>query len=93
MIKSGSKRFWGNQPVKGVFQNLVKVFKFHKKATCKTNMLKIGDVLNLYTKTSTTLLKIIILKSQDKQNERLLKKSFSHENNSSQLTNDMAAIF
>ena len=62
MIKCGPKRFWGNQPVKGVFQNLVKVFKFHKKATCKINMLKIGDVSNLYTKTSTTLLKIIILK-------------------------------
>ena len=74
MIKCGPKRFWGIQPVKGVFQNLAKVFKVHKKATCKTNMLKIGDVLNLHTKTSTTLLKIIILKSQDKQNERLLKK-------------------
>ena len=93
MIKCGPKRFWGNQPVKGVFQNLVKVVLFHKKVTCKSNILKIGDVLNLYTKISTTLLTIIKLKSQDKQNERLFKKLFSHENNSSQLTNDMAAIF
>ena len=76
MIKCGPKRFWGNQPVKGVFQNLVKVVLFHKKVTCKSNILKIGDVLNLYTKISTTLLTIIKLKSQDKKTKGFFKKYY-----------------
>ena len=66
MIKCGPKRFWGNQPVKGVFLNLVKVVKFHKKVTCKSNMLKIGDVLNLYTKISGVGWKSCYILTSDK---------------------------